>query len=457
VEYNASIPVNWDTGGYENNGVFIKESGYAQPAFAFENELSGWLEAHRSITFDRSVNHAVSAEWPGATNSCALFFLTGDTSNVVVTGMQLYVPASAGGNRFIPMAFSMTANYKNSQTVSATTTANSSTATIPHNLTFSNIYLDGTYMGWQGSAQTVLFENIHSHRYGDLQDANGNYVGGINKWFAPPHLFYLNYDTEGDEAFVNSNIRIESVVDDGVRVGVARDRGGSDTTSGYAASLKLGCHDCSVNEYSSARPDGVLDILDSNNMTVTNVTASYNSAFLHNLYPGWRFPQLTQGILTFENVSLEDTAPSSILTPLSPVAAASGQVITMSNIQLELQHWGGKANTPITYFGGTDNKLSLQYTMHDKLETLTHTSAGTVWNNFEATPNTFKSGGAVVLTSSGTPGYTCTASGGWSGQLPSAYSTRTIKLTNAGTYAYTVGCKDGSQTLSSTIHVVVTP
>ncbi len=457
VEYDASIPVNWNTGGYENNGVWISEGGYAQPAFAFENELTGWLSAHRSITFDRSVNHAVSAVWPGATNSCAVFFITGATSHVQVAGLRLYVPSTAGGNRFIPMAFSMTANYINTQTVNATTAENSSTLKIPSNLTFSNIYLDGTYMGWQGSAQSVLFEHIHSHRYGDLQDANGNYVGGVNKWFAPPHLFYLNYDAAGDAAFVNSNIHIENVVDDGIRVGVARDRGGSDSVSGYAASLKLGCHECSVNQYSSARPDGVLDILTSDNMTVSNVTASYDSSFLHNLYPGWRFPQVTTGNLTFENVALKDTAADSILTPLGSVGAESNQVITMTNIQLEVQKWGGKANTPITYFGGMNNNLGLRYFIDDKVEILAHTISGALWNNFEAQPNKLKSGGAVVLTWSAPEAYTCSASGAWSGQLIAAWGTRTIKLTSPGTYAYTIGCKSSKNTLSTTVHVVVTP
>jgi hypothetical protein len=65
-------------------------------------------------------------------------------------------------------------------------------AAVPRWLTFSNIHLDGTYMGWQGNVQETTFENIYSARYGDLQDANGGTVGGIGKWFPPPHLFYLN-------------------------------------------------------------------------------------------------------------------------------------------------------------------------------------------------------------------------------------------------------------------------
>src|SRR5208282_627634 len=114
--------------------------------------------------------------------------------------------------------------------------------------------------------QDATFENITSHRYGDLQDANGGNVGGIGKWFAPPHLFYLNYVTDGDPALFNTNIQIRNVVDDGPRVGVARDKGGSDSISGYALSLKIGCIDCVVDTYSSSRPDGFLDVLPSNNL-----------------------------------------------------------------------------------------------------------------------------------------------------------------------------------------------
>src|SRR4029077_7646358 len=128
----------------------------------------------------------------------------------------------------IPVAFALAMNYKSKQTVTTKTPITGEYMAVPHDITFSNIVLDGTYMGWVGSVRDAVFENIQSHRYGDLQDARGQNVGGVGKWFAPPHLFYLNYLVDGDPALFNRNIRIHDVVDAGPRVGTARHKGGTD-------------------------------------------------------------------------------------------------------------------------------------------------------------------------------------------------------------------------------------
>ena len=77
------------------------------------------------------------------------------------------------------MAFSLGLNFKSNQTVSAKTPMTGQYYSVPHDLTFSDISLDGTYMGWVGGLQKVEFENIQSQRYGDLQDASGGTVGGV--------------------------------------------------------------------------------------------------------------------------------------------------------------------------------------------------------------------------------------------------------------------------------------
>src|SRR5262249_21122535 len=159
-------------------------------------------------------------------------------------------------------------------------------------------------------------KNIQSHRYGDLQDANGAHVGGIGKWFAPPHLFYLSYNEYGDPALFNKNIQINSVTDDGPRIGAARDQGGGDTISGFAASLKIGCRSCAVSNYYTTRPDGFLDLLVSSDLTISNATAVYDSSFLNNLYPGWRFPSALSSTNVFvQNVALTDTASGTFQLP----------------------------------------------------------------------------------------------------------------------------------------------
>src|SRR5260370_41912701 len=129
-------------------------------------------------------------------------------------------------------------------------------------------------MGWVGGVRERILENITSLRYGDLQDAAVGNVGGIGKWFAPPHLFYFSY-VAGDPTLFNSDIHFTHVLDKGIRVGKARDAGGTDTISGYANSLKLGCVSCSVDGYQSSRPDGLRDVLTSDGLTMSNVSATY--------------------------------------------------------------------------------------------------------------------------------------------------------------------------------------
>src|SRR5260370_11858487 len=113
-------------------------------------------------------------------------------------------------------------------------------------------------MGWEGHPENGVFEKFRSRRYGDLQDANGGNVGGVGKWFAPPHLFYLNYRVAGDPGLFNKKIRIHDVVDAGFRIGTARDKGVADSITAYALSLKIGCVDCSVDTSPSTRPDGFM-------------------------------------------------------------------------------------------------------------------------------------------------------------------------------------------------------
>jgi len=53
VEYDASLPVNFKTKGYENQGQYVASESNAPPASAFNDEtLSNWLTANRAIAFD---------------------------------------------------------------------------------------------------------------------------------------------------------------------------------------------------------------------------------------------------------------------------------------------------------------------------------------------------------------------------------------------------------------------
>ncbi len=449
VEYDASLPVNAQIGGYMNNGEFVHGP---KPANAFNDlRLSRWLAANRAIVFDNRQG-SVNPPWAGPTNVCAVFFITGDSSNINVTGMHLYAPEKAGGDRFIPAAFSLDVNFKPNQTVTAKTPITGQYAAVPHDLTFSNIGLDGTYMGWVGGTRSAVFENIRSLRYGDLQDANGNNVGGMGKWFAPPHLFYFSYAAGGDPALFNKNITIKNVVDDGPRIGTARDKGGNDTLSGYALSLKLGCVDCSVDNYKTTRPDGFMDVLPSDGLTVSNVDATYDSSFLNNLFPGWRFPASSYERITFKNITLMDTAASSATAPIGDATQPSNEGIVFQDVHVTLNRWTGKG-LPVPNITGPGNSIALDYTFRADSSRLASMQRGNDVLTLLAVPATAVSGDATRLTWASKGSTACTAADDWQGVLsPNGTAIKTPVRTGEG--SFTLDCRTAADTL--TVRVPVT-
>jgi hypothetical protein len=363
VVWDGMQPINGSTDGYEMDGKFVGAAAGSkgQPAAAFNDTvLARWMSDNRGIEFSKTQGWAKPI-WVGAVNLGAVFYITGDSSDIVFKGLHVSAPPTAGGDRFIPMVVSFSANWKNKQTVTGKMPHNSEFADIPHKVTFADVVFDGILMGWQGNVADATFDNVQSHRYGDLQDAGGGNSGGVGKWYPPPHLFYLNYTFDGDPAFFNPGVHISNVVDSGPRVGVARDKGGSDSTSGYATSLKLGCTKCSVDHYSSTRPDGFMDVLPSTDLTVSNVTASYDTTFLNNVFPaGIRFPAKGYTRVTFENVVLTDTADSPVKESIANAPYPSNDGIKFKNVQVVLNSWP-RPQLPQPTIGGANNDITIDY------------------------------------------------------------------------------------------------
>ncbi len=334
VQYVAGLPVDNNIGGYYDNGVFVQQKGYDQPAAAFNDRaLTPWLTLHRGIHFTQA-----NSPWAGPSNTSAVFFIIGSTKDVDARNLRMFVAPQAKGSQFIPVAFSSTPGYNNNESVTRQTPITSESLSVASDVTFSDIDLDGYYMGWQGHFQNATFEHIRAHRYGDLEDAQGGTVGGVGKWFAPPHLFYLNCDPK-QIGLENRNVRIVDVIDFGNRVGVARDRGGADKGSGYANSLKIGARDSAVDGYKSYRPDGLLDLLASNNLKISNVEATYDSSFLNDMYQGIRFPGPPYQHVTLENISLVDKSAVTKMEPIGGSYDPSNTQIVMMNVRVNLNNW----------------------------------------------------------------------------------------------------------------------
>ncbi len=358
IEYRGGTPVDWLTGGYYNNGIWVPSTGRAPSTGSF-NDIArkNYMARYKGVTFNR-----VNPVWSGPANASAIVSLWGSVSNLYVKNFYLFVGKNAKGSQFAPMVFSSNIEWKSWQAVDNTTPVNGTYAAVPRNIVFDGVALDGYYMGFQGKFQNTTFKTIRGYRYGDLQDDNGGTIGGVGKWFPPPHLFYINYDIT-QTGLDNQNLVVQDVIDVGTRVGAVRDVPGT-PGSGYANSLKIGGNNVIVDHYVSYRPDGFADILGGRNMTFQNVYATYDSSFLGNLYSSLRFPVAApysyQG-LTMKNITLIDTAAVTSRAPVASSTVAENSNVTI-DINATINKWAnGRTQTPV--FTGTGINLNVRYTV----------------------------------------------------------------------------------------------
>lgn len=364
IKYTGSMVVNENTGGYYDNSKWVPVTYRAPAAQMFYITLSNWLRQNRHISYARGVN-TIST---GYLDPSAIFFLKGDTSNVVIKNMQLSAAVNAKPNKFIPIAFSLNPGEENNQSFTAPAVFKKPILNVPHNIVFDGIKLDGYYFGWHGSGQNITIKNVTAERYSDLQDANGGNIGGVGFWFPPPHLFYFNTPPTWDSSLLNNKFLISNIKDNGVRKGLARDKGKGAPISGHAVSLKIQANNSLVENYTSLRPDGFMDVLSSTDLTVKNVTASYDSSFINYTLPMLRFTQKGNHNITFENVALRDTA---VMTNMHPVRGSddeSNTNIRFINVTVKLNNWGD-AKSPmysptvkgtVPYFGGKGNYFDIK-------------------------------------------------------------------------------------------------
>jgi hypothetical protein len=243
---------------------------------------------------------------------------------------------------------------------------------------------------------------------------------------------------------------MENVDDEGKRIGVARDKGGSDSISGYANSLKLGCTDCSVVNYISRRPDGFMDVLPSSGMTLNSVFAAFDSQFVNNLYPaGIRFPSSGYSNVAFEGVTLVDTA--TIQGPIGNATSSTNDGIDFSNFQIYMTKWSGP-NLPLPTIWGESNDIALNFTMYSQLVNVAYLQNGALNLTVTSTPTTVNHGAATALKWNATDATDCNASGAWSGSVGTGGS-RLITLASAGSYSFTLNCKNSSDSASTTLRV----
>lgn len=450
VQYVGSMPVDWATGGYLNNGVFVANAGGAPPSYMFNDiALKAWLYSNRQISFTDT-----NPYWTGPIGASAVFHIRGSTTDLTISGLKLFVPSGAGGHQFIPVAFSLTPGNLNGKTYSASTPFTTDNFAIPTRITFDNIDLDGTIMGWQGNGRDVTFNKIRSHRYGDLQDAAGGNVGGVGKWFAPPHLFYLNYNVNGDLNLANRNFTMTDVIDYGVRVGVARDRGNTDSISGYANSLKIGGYNITVNGYQSLRPDGLMDVLSCDVCSFANMSATYSSTFLNGIYPSLRFPAFGYKNVTFRNVSVTDTASISGILPMGTARGTDNSNLTFENVKIKMNKWYNSSNQEMDLlaqtYGGVGHKIVIQHDFtppsSNMAVSVVSGRVNTLGWSLTLAPSTVRAGASTTVGWSTLNASRCATTAGFGTSSTTLVAGQTVSSAVAGTVAYSLSCvgTDGS-------------
>lgn len=406
VKYAGGQPVSQYIGGYYENGAWqaVESSFPAPPATYFITKtLNNWLKVNRNVVFEKNTNSFMT----GALDPSAIFYIKGDSYNINFERLNLssnYLMQRA--DKYIPIAFALVPDYVNNTTVKVQQAkpykydppVTKPYIQVPHDIYFENIALDGFYHGWHGSTQNAWFNHIQAYHYSTLQDESGNNVGGIGKWFAPPHLFYLNNDDRFDPSLYNRNIYITKVYDHGIRVGKAEDvrtGGGRKNIAGGAPSLKLQVINGVVDNYRSYRPDGFLGLLASSNLRVSNVKATYDSQFLDYLFPIMSFPSIesfdskvgyvgTYKNILFDNIELADIAPYTYIPILTGSRNEHNESIQFYNTKIKVNSWLNeepKLFNPTeyidapgfvnqTYFKGTNNVFEITSKFRDEYKTL---------------------------------------------------------------------------------------
>jgi len=195
-----------------------------------------------------------------------------------------------------------------------------------------------------------------------------------------------------------------------------------------------------------------MDVLGSDGLTVSNVTATYDSAFTNNLYPGWRFPSAS-----YKNVNVPEHHFDGLRCQHHSRAdrqrRMANQALVFSNVKVVMKNWVA-ASAPFPAIAGLTNTVSLNYSMQQTQSLHMKAQSETVELELKASVATMKVGQTTDLTWLSRGGNSCSGSGAWSGSF-GTNGMRAIKITTAGTYNFTLDCRNAGSTSSTTLSVVV--
>ncbi|MBU2948822.1 hypothetical protein [Zobellia uliginosa] len=256
---------------------------------------------------------------------------------------------------FIQWVIKLKEQYKPNQIISN----NSGATRIPNNILLKNVTIDGVIMGIQGIVDGFSSDGLVSQRYSDVQDINGNSIGGDGvggkNWMHPPHLIYLNSDDSG--VYHSQNINIYNTTDYGVYVGTKKVRG----SFGYCHSLKLvgNINDVRVINYKNYRRDGLWDL---ENITDGIFEGIYSESFSDIFDPNLKFQAARfLGKLNrceFKNVIIKDMAS---ISEIYPWDSAIGNHVTMDGLHIYVNELPIIEDGPFALFGSNNTILNSSF------------------------------------------------------------------------------------------------
>ena len=100
-----------------------------------------------------------------------------------------------------------------------------------------------------------------------------------------------------------------------------------------------------------------MDVLTSDGLTISNVSATYNSAFTNNLYPGIRFPSALYKDVTIENLTLTDTAAATVFVPVGNANNVENVGIVLSNVRVDMKKWARSTVKPYPVITGEGTEI----------------------------------------------------------------------------------------------------
>ncbi|WP_282162210.1 hypothetical protein [Ulvibacterium marinum] len=308
------------------------------------NQLRNYLSSTKKIVFN-SANPA----WKGPIAFRAIFSL--EAAENISFDNVMFKAKGETADTFIQWAIKLKEQYTANQTVTNST----GTKDIPRGVNFNNVTMDGVLMGVQGIVDGFRSNGLRSYRYSDVQDINGNYIGGNpgddTYWMPPPHLIYLNDDNSND--YNSQNIELLNTIDYGIYVGGKNVR---PSISGYCNSVKLveNVENVVVDNYKSYRRDGFGDIGKIVNGTFKNI---YVESKIGIFDPSFNYQSLrflgNLNNVVFDSIILKDNSGKLEIHPLD---VTDGDYVTMNGVHVFVNELSTSSNG-LFGISGSNNRI----------------------------------------------------------------------------------------------------